>query len=65
MPQCETFSCFGKRDPGTSLGEVPHQRERVTMDASATGVRSEYINLLELRVVHLALKLFLLEMLLR
>lgn len=65
MPPFETFSCFGKGDPGTSFGAVPHQRERVTMDASAIGVRSEYINLLELRVVHLALKLFLLEMLLR
>lgn len=54
MPLFETFSCFGKGDPGTSFGAVPHQRERV-----------EYINLLELRVVHLALKLFLLEMLLR
>lgn len=47
---------------GTPLGNLPHRRSVITLDASLTGwegiweSRSEHMNVLKLRAVHLALK---------
>lgn len=67
MSQACTLTLLPWRDEiflhrGTPLGNLPHRRSVITPDASLTGWegiwegRSEHMNVLKLRAVHLALK---------